>query len=336
MRHAGRKKPIDAQTLVITGASSGIGLATAQIAARRGARVVLSSFDPKPLEEATEALRDEGCTVASFVADVSARTAMERLAAFATRTFGRIDTWVNNAGVHVFGKSLDVDLEDARRVLAVDYWGTVHGSRAALPRLRESRGTLVNVGSVLSGRAVPLQGIYSASKHAVKAWTDALRMELALEGVAVAVTLVQPSAIDTPIVRHSKSLMPFRVQLPPPMYAPEVVGRAIVRAAQRPQRDVTVGGAGIFASIGEKFGPKTADEVMRFSFFRLQRARGPARGVDALHRPLGEAPRKRSGDGRVVLRHSAWTWARQHPAVGGAVAALLGVGLVAGVAGREG
>ncbi len=322
-----RKKRISEQVIVITGASSGIGLASARLAARRGARVVMSSFDERPLREAADELRADGHAILAVVADVAEPAAMERLASEAVQAFGRIDTWVNNAGVHIFGRSLEVDETDARRLIEVDYFGTVHGSTAALPHLRASAGTLINVGSVLSARSVPLQGIYGASKHAVKAWTDALRMELAMEGSPVAVTLVQPAAIHTPIVRHSRSLLDERTQLPPPMYAPEVAARAIVRCAERPPRSIVIGGVGVLAGLGEKFGPKTADEVMRLLFFRLQRTKGKPRARDALHTPLGDRPRATGKARRVLLRHSTYTWARLHPGAALAGAALLAAGL---------
>lgn len=322
-----RKKRIAEQVIVITGASSGIGLATAQLAARRGARVVMSSFDEHALVQAARELQREGHAVEPVVADVADRRATERLAARAAHAFGRIDTWVNDAGVHVFGRSMQVDPQDARRLFDVDYWGMVYGSTAALPHLRASAGTLINVGSVLASRSVPLQGIYCAAKHAVKAWTDALRMELAMEGADVAVTLVHPAAIDTPIVEHAKSLLDHRAQLPPPMYAPEVPARAILRCAERPPRSIVVGGAGVLAGTGEKFGPKTADEIMRLAFFPLQRAKGPVRTTDALHTPMGDPPRTRADDQRHVLRHSTYTWARLHPRVAATAAAAIALAL---------
>jgi NAD(P)-dependent dehydrogenase (short-subunit alcohol dehydrogenase family) len=308
-------KPLHEQVIVVTGASSGIGLATARLAARRGARVVLTSNDGPALHAAAAELADEGGRVLAVTADVTEAAALERVAAEAERVFGGIDTWVNNAGVHVFGETFAVSPEDQRRVFDVNYWGMVYGGRTAVARLRRrGGGALINVGSVLSARSIPLQGIYTASKHALKAWTEALRTELAAEGAPISVTLVKPSAIHTPIQRHSKNVTSEPRQLPMPLYEPQVAARAILRCAQHPRRNLIVGGAGALAEFGEHFAPTIADKLMTLTLFRLQRARGPRQDEDALHEPArDDRPRERGEQDRFTLRHSAYTAAALHP-----------------------
>ncbi|HEX2219445.1 MAG TPA: SDR family NAD(P)-dependent oxidoreductase, partial [Gemmatimonadales bacterium] len=166
MKH--KLKPIGEQVIVITGASSGIGLATAKLAAERGGRVVLVSRDEEDLAAAAGEIRASGGWATYQVADVADYRAMQRVARQVVVELGRIDTWVNNAGVTVYGLIEEVPIEDARRLFETNYWGVVNGSLAALPHLRTDGGALINVGSVLSDTGYPLQGHYTASKHAVK------------------------------------------------------------------------------------------------------------------------------------------------------------------------
>ena len=200
-------KPLDEQVIVITGASSGIGLVTAKTAAREGARVVLAARNEADLERAVGEIRDAGGRAAYQVADVSDPAQVERVAECAVHEFGGIDTWVNNAGVGVYGRIMDVSLDDMRRQFDVIYWGTVHGSRTAVQHLRARGGALLNVASAVADRAIPLQGNYCAAKHAIKAFTDALRMELEEEGVPISLTLVKPGSMDTPLFEKAKSYM---------------------------------------------------------------------------------------------------------------------------------
>ena len=203
-------KPIKDQVIVITGASSGIGLATARMAARRGARVVLAARNHDDLGGVTyEIIRNGGKAIA-VVADVADPAAVDRIGETALLEFGRIDTWVNNAGLSIYGKLTAVPLKDKRRLFDVNFWGVVHGCRTAIHLMRDRGGVLINIGSEVSDVAIPLQGIYSASKHAVKGYTDALRMELEHDRIPIAVTLVKPSAINTPYPEHARSYLEGR------------------------------------------------------------------------------------------------------------------------------
>jgi short-subunit dehydrogenase len=299
-------RKIKNQTLVITGASSGIGLATARLAAAQGARVLLTSRNEQDLKAAVSGITASGGRAVHIVADVADPQAVERVAVEAVQKFGGFDTWVNNAGVSVYGKLTEMPLEDKRRLFDVNFWGVVHGCRAAVPHLRRRGGTIINIGSIVSDRAIPLQGIYSASKHAVKGYTDALRMELEEERAPIAVTLVKPSAIDTPYPRHARNYMDREPALPPPLYAPEVAAAAILRCAERPVREVTVGGGGRAMTIVGALAPRVMDRYMERIMTRQQQA-GPARRRgDSLYEPQTDGSISGGYSGRV-MRSSAYT-----------------------------
>ncbi len=324
--------PIDEQVMVITGASSGIGLVTAKQAARRGASVVLSARNDADLRRAVEDIRREGGRAVSVVADVADPAQVELIAETATREFGRIDTWVNNAAVALYGRVTELPLEDMRRQMDVNYWGQVHGSLAAARHLRRRGGAIVNVGSALSDRAIPLQGNYCAAKHAVKAFTDTLRMEIEDEGLPISVTLVKPASIDTPFFEKAKTFLGYEPQPIPPVYVPEIVADVIIQAAQRPIREIVAGGAA--AKLGAaRFAPRLADKYMERWTFDAQKTGRPATSDRPanLYAPVasdgGERGRNWTGHTR---RSSVYTQAVLHPAA--ATALFSGVVAAVGVA----
>ena len=243
-------KPLSGQTLVITGATSGIGLATARAAALRGAKLLLVSRNEQALRALCEELRARG-GVADFVAgDVADPETSKAAATKADSLYGGFDTWVNNAGVTIYGTLADTPLEDHRRVFETNYWGVVHGSLVAVEHLkgRADGGALINVGSIESDLPAPAQGPYSASKHAVKGFTKTLRMELLKAAPGISVTLVKPSAMDTPVRDHARNYMGYPVKNPPPIYATPLAADAILYAAEHRVRTLTVGGGG-FAQV---------------------------------------------------------------------------------------
>jgi NAD(P)-dependent dehydrogenase (short-subunit alcohol dehydrogenase family) len=323
-------KRVNEQVMVITGASSGIGLATARMAADQGARVVLSSRDEVDLEQAVERIRGDGGTATYVAGDVADLEAMKRVAETAVREFGTIDTWVNNAGVSIYGRLEAVGLMDARRLFETNYWGVVHGTLAALPHLKAHGGALINLGSILSDTGYPLQGHYAASKHAVKGFTDSLRLELEAEGAPVSVTLIQPAAIDTPYPEHAKSYLGVEPTHAPPVYAPEVVARAILRSAEHPERNVLVGGGAKLFNTVERYAPRLGDRFKEATAFRGQRTDRPVRERDTLFSPRPGDARERGHYAGRVMHSSSYTHARLHRgqtllglAIAGAAVALL-------------
>ena len=326
-------KRLEDQVIVITGGTSGIGLATAKRAAERGARVVLCSRNEPELRETVAAIEEHGGTARSVVADVANQEDLERLASTAIEQFGTIDTWVNNAGVSFYGTLTDVAIEDMRRLFEVNFWGTVYGARAAIAWLRGSGGALINIGSVVSDRAIPLQGAYSASKHAVKGFTDALRMELEEEGAPISVTLIKPSTIDTPYFQHAKNYMAVEPKPPPPVYAPEVVANAVLRAAEHPIRDITIGGGGrLISALGTAL-PRLTDFYMERAMFDSQRSDTPAaERAGNLYAPAAEGGKERGEYRGHVMRSSVYTRAAMSPGKA-LLAAGLGLAVFAGIRG---
>lgn len=323
-------KPLAEQVLVVTGASSGIGLATARAAAERGARVVLTARDEAGLREATDAIVAAGGRATYVVADVADFDAVAAVGERAVEAYGGVDTWVNNAGVSIYGRITDVPLADARRLFETNYWGLVHGALVAVPHLRRANGgaggVLVNVGSVLSDTAMPLQGHYSASKHAVKGFTDALRIELEDEGAPVHVVLVKPAAIDTPYPEHAANHLGVEPTHQAPVYAPAVVAAAILDAAEHPRRDVKVGGSAKAYTVLETFAPRVLDRVKRATSIPAQQTTEPARADSTLYAPRPGSGRERGQYAGHVMRTSAYTAARRHPLVTVLGAAAVGLG----------
>jgi short-subunit dehydrogenase len=289
-------KPLEDQVIVITGASSGIGLETAKTAAKRGAKVVLGARSEEKLDEAVAEIRQAGGQALAVPTDVASRTEVERLANEAIATFGHIDTWINDAGVAIYGRLDEVSDDDARRLFDVNYWGVVNGSLAALPHLKISHGALINIGSEASEASLPLLGTYAASKHAVKGFTDALRIEQQeVDKAEVSITLIQPTATDTPFPHHAKNYMPVEPKLPDPMIDAHQVAEAILDAATHPMRDVTVGlKAKMNTFIASNF-PAVADKMAR-SYDQKQRSDEPARNPEGTLHTSGDeedAPQKR-------------------------------------------
>ena len=282
-------KPLDQQVIVITGASSGIGLATAQDAAARGAKLVLVARSGDVLEAIADGLATGGHEAIHVVADVADRAQVEEAARRAIARFGRIDTWVNCAGGTIYGRLDQVSEEDSRRLFDVNFWGMVNGSLTALPHLRMTGGALVNVGSEASEVVIPMQGMYSASKHAVKGFTDALRIEVAhMEGAPVSISLIEPTAVDTPLPQHARNYMDREPTLPSPQLDPHQVADAILQAATTPVRDLKVGTMAKLDVTMEKLMPGVVDLLSVFQVPRQQLDAAPRNPAGALYRAGAE------------------------------------------------
>jgi NAD(P)-dependent dehydrogenase (short-subunit alcohol dehydrogenase family) len=279
------------------------------------------------IEHAVQEIKASGGEAIPVVADVGDMSAMESLAARAVAAFGRIDTWVNNAGVSIYGRLEEVPLDDARQLFNTNYFGVVNGSMAALPHLKKQGGTLINVGSEVSETAIPLQGHYSASKHAVKGFTDTLRMELHEAGAPVIVTLIQPAAIDTPYTQHAMNYLGVEPKHMAPVYAPEIVADAILACAQSPHRNLRVGGGAKLFTMLEKTAPSLGDKYKERTAFDGSKTDEPARDDDTLYAP-------RPGDGGVhgdyagrVKQRSLYTTAALNPLGAVLGAAVIGLGI---------
>ena len=272
-------KPLDEQVMVITGASSGIGLATALLAAESGVKLVLAARSENTLNEVAQHVRDEGGEAIAVAADVGNREDLERVAQEAIDRFGRIDTWVNDAGVSLYSRILESSDEDNRRLFDTNFWGVVYGAQVAIPHLRRSNGALINLGSEVSEAVIPLQGMYSASKHAVKGFNDALRVELLHDEVPVSVTLIQPGATDTPFPQHARNYMEREPSLPSPQIEPQKVADAILKAA------IKVSGEAKLNVLMAKFAPKLADKIGTKQMERQEYAEPPRNPAGALHEP---------------------------------------------------
>ncbi len=321
-------KKLNEQVIVITGATSGIGLATARLAAKRGARLVLAARNEDTLRELVAELQAAGHEAVYVVADVGQESDVHNVAQMAEERFGGFDTWVNNAGVGIFGALLEGKIEDYRKLFDTNFWGLVYGSLTAARELKNRGGALINIGSALSDRAIPLQGMYSTSKHAVKGFTEALRVELEAENAPVSVTLIKPSSIDTPYPHHAKNYMDEEPTLPPPVYAPELVAEAILHCAEKPERDVIVGGGGKMISAAGRYAPRLTDKGMATqAFFEQQKSGDPVQYPGGtLGRPTSSLQER--GDYRGYVKKSSVSTQLRKPLIALALIAAAGAAVV--------
>jgi len=316
-----RLKPLDQQTLVITGASSGIGLATARMAARAGARVFLIARNAQALASICEDLVTQGAQAAFAVADVGDEAQLRSAADAARRRFGAIDSWINVAGVAIYAPLLETPPHEHERLFRTNYWGVVNAARIAIPTLGQTGGAFITVGSVVSDIGTPILGAYAASKHAVKGFLDSLRIELIGEKSPVSITLIKPSGIGTPLAEHAANHMGAAAKIPPPAYAPDVVARTILHAVQHPRREITVGGVGLFQTLAAAHIPGLSDWVSSLIPPLLKDDKRPAPTRDNLDIPGQDGETRSPHDPSRAF--SLYTDANLHPLVAFGVAALL-------------
>jgi len=319
-------KPVAEQVIVLTGATSGIGLVTARMAGQKGAKLVLAARNGDALRKLAEELEGKGTDVVVQQTDVANGEEINRLAHTAIEQHGRIDTWINNAGVSIYGRLDDVPSADSRRLFETNFWGVVNGSLAAVKRMRDEGGAIINVGSTLSDRAIPLQGMYCASKHAVKGFTDSLRMELESEGAPISITLVKPASVDTPYAEHARNYIGVKPENPGPIYSPDAVAETILYCSENAVRDVFVGGAAKAISAISELAPRTTDVMMEKMLIYAQQAEGPPDNTtEGLYASRDSSLSERGSYDGYVAETSIYTKASLHPVATGAAIAL-GVG----------
>lgn len=313
--------------VVVTGASAGVGRAVVRELAARGADVGLVARGMDGLVAARDEVVRAGRRATIAAADVAHDGAVEAAAAKIESELGPIDVWINNAMASVFSRADEVTPSELRRVTDVTYHGYVWGTLAALRRMKpRGRGTIVQVGSALSYRAIPLQSAYCAAKHAVKGFTESLRTELLHDDVPIDLVMVHLPAVNTPQFDWSRSRMPRRAQPVPPIFQPEVAARAIVDAAFHPRREVWVGGPTAMAITAERLAPRIADRWLARTGVDGQMTDEPVQpgAQDNLFAPL---PGDRGAHGRFDGRArdvSLQVWANTHrPAVAAAMLAGL-------------
>lgn len=330
-------KPLPEQTIVITGASSGIGLATARRAADRGARVILVSRGERDLQKIKSEIESHGGRADFVVADMGRRADVRRVVETVLARHGGFDTWVNNAGVGAYARLEEITDEDHERLFQTNYWGVVYGATEALKHLKPRGGAVINIGSIASTLPTPLLSAYSASKHAVKGFTDSLRIELQHEGAPVSVTLVEPSSIDTPFARHAMNYMDRAAKMPPPTYHPDEVAKVVLRAAEVPTRNVIVGGVGAMQTAFNALLPALADRIIGAVFYATARDpdHPPHEGSGGFHR-TGDGGDELGDQPEVRRSTSLYNRMRLHPAATfGVAAAAAGLVLATFARGRR-
>ena len=318
--------------VVVTGASAGLGRAIVRAFARRGADVGLIARGIDGLEGARREVEGEGGRALVLKTDVADAAAVEAAAERVERDLGPIDVWVNNAMVSVFSPVSELLPGEVERVTDVTYLGVVYGTLAALKRMRpRNRGSIVQVGSALAYRGIPLQAAYCGAKHAIQGFTESLRCELLHEDSRIHVAMVQLPAMNTPQFDWVKSRLPRKPQPVPPIYEPEVAANAVVWAAARRRREISVGVPTALAIWGNKFASGLLDRYLARTGFDSQQTDEPAdpNRPDNLWNPL---PGDRGAHGRFAARSwnaSPQTWINERlPALAGIL--LAGAAIVWG------
>jgi NAD(P)-dependent dehydrogenase (short-subunit alcohol dehydrogenase family) len=327
------------QVVMITGASAGVGRATSVAFARRGARIGLLARGRQGLEGARRDVEAAGGEAVICQADVANADQVEAAAASLEDTFGPIDVWINNAVASVFSPIVEMTPEEFERVTAVTYLGAVYGTLAALRRMRpRDDGAIVQVGSALAYRGIPLQSAYCAAKHAVQGFCDSLRTELLHDNSRIRLTMVQLPALNTPQFDWVKSRLPGRAQPVPPIFQPEVAAKAIVWASQQDRREVFVGMPTVVAVVGNKIAPGVGDVYLSQHGYDSQQTE-EREDPDRPHNLWAPVDDNRDFGARgrfdARARHRSWQlWATQHRATLGASAMAAGLVGIAAVVSR--
>lgn len=317
--------------VVICGGTAGVGRAAALAFARRGDWVAILARDAERLEAACAELREAGSTVLGIPTDMADAAQVEAAAERIERELGVISVWVNNMATTVFAPVLETTADEFKRVTEVSYLGAVHGTLAALKRMHpRNDGCIVQTGSALAYRSIPLQSAYCAAKAAVRGFTDSLRCELIHDGSKVRLTMVQLSAFNTPQFDWVRSKLPLRVQPVPPIFQPEIAADAIVWAATHRRREVWVGWPAVKAILSSRIAPGVGDRMAARQAYNSQMAQEPAQPgrPDNLFAPVA-GPFGAHGRFDAQARRASlqWWWSSHRWGLAAFLAALVAAGL---------
>jgi NAD(P)-dependent dehydrogenase (short-subunit alcohol dehydrogenase family) len=327
------KKPLSEQVLVVTGASSGLGRAVARLAGARGARVVCAGRSSEALDAAVAEVEAAGGEALAVELDVASEDECHQLVESAVDRFGRIDSFVRSHMLSVFGGVEQVRADELRRVHEVNFLGSVYCLWAALPQLRESRGTFIDVNSALAYRGIPLQAPYCASKAALRTFLESVRVELERDEAGVDVCVLLPGAINTPHFDRVRQKLGLQPQPVPPIYQPEPFAEVVLHCCEHPHRELPIGWGAQKALWAQKAAPRLVDRWLRRTAWAGQTT-GEAKPVDTpdnLFETLPGDPGAQGRFGDQARSRTVWTTLRLHPRLATA-SALLGVGLPAAVA----
>jgi NAD(P)-dependent dehydrogenase (short-subunit alcohol dehydrogenase family) len=324
-----RKKPLSEQVVMVTGASSGLGRAIARGAGSRGAKVVVTARNAEALENCVRELEAGGSEALAVPADHADQDEVARVVAQAVDRFGRIDTYVANAMVTVYAEAERLEPDELRRVMEVNFFGMVYGFWAALPHLKQSRGTFLHVSSALAYRGIPLQAAYCSSKAAGRTFLESARVELEKEGADVAVSLVLPGAINTPQFDRDRQKIGYQPQPVPPIYQPEPFAEATLHCAEYPVRELPISWGAQKLLWGQKLSPRAGDLMLLRMGWDGQHT-GEPKPVDSpdnLFETLAGDPGAHGRFDDGARGSTLWTSLRLHRRLlaGGALAAAAGI-----------
>ncbi|GAB3555131.1 SDR family oxidoreductase [Noviherbaspirillum agri] len=310
------------EVVVVTGASAGVGRAIAREFARHGAWIGLLARNRETLEHVRQEVEALGGRAVVLEVDVADPAAVERAADEVEAAFGPIDIWVNNAMASMISPALEMTAEEYRRVTEVTYLGYVHGTLSALRRMQpRNQGTIVQVGSALAYRSIPLQSAYCGAKHAIKGFTEALRCELLHDGLNIRLNMVQLPAVNTPQFDWIRSNMPNQPQPVPPIYQPEVIARAVYWSAHHDRREMLVGITTVGAIWANKFFPGLIDRYLAKTGYQSQQTDAPIPSgrPDNLMRPVLKdyGAHGRFDKGAINFSPQAWLDRHRAPLLGG-------------------
>jgi NAD(P)-dependent dehydrogenase (short-subunit alcohol dehydrogenase family) len=321
-------KPIDQQVVVVVGATSGIGKATALGFAEKGAKVVVAGRSQEGIDSVVEEIRIKGGTALGIQADIADFNQVKALAEQAVSHFSRIDTWVNAAAVTLYATFERTEPEEFAQLIQINLLGQIHGVKAALPHLKKNGGALIQIGSIESHRSLPYHSAYAATKHGIVGFIDSLRLELQKENAGVSVTTILPGSINTPFFDKALTRLGVKPQPLPPVYKPELVADAIIYASRHPVREIVVGGAGKAFVTLQAISPRLADAVLRRIAFEGQRTDQPKteHSPSNIYQHTEGFNTMRGSFTEMERQQSLYNWTRVRPVVLALVITGLAVG----------